>query len=54
MAVTESSSPIVQPKILARSPTKAVRNPITVKATINESQPFQILVGGIIARMTFQ
>ena len=51
MAVTGSLRPIRQPKMLAKSPIVAVRRPINTRATMNVSQPPQILGGGTNANI---
>lgn len=53
-AVTESFSPIVQPKCDAKSPVTAVSTPISEMETMKQAQPFQYSVGGTKANRTFQ
>jgi hypothetical protein len=52
--VIVSSSPTKHPKILARSPIKAVRRPIIAREDPKQSQPPKRLAGGIMEKMTFQ
>lgn len=52
MAVTVSERPTKQPKMAAKSPIIAVRNPIIDSAQRNDSQPPQIEVGGTNANNT--
>lgn len=46
MAVTSALSPAEHPKELARSPIRAVRNPMNAIATTKHNQPPHIMVGG--------
>ena len=51
MAVTASLRPMRQPKMLAKSPMRAVRRPMNTRPTMNVNQPPQILGGGTKANI---
>merc|ERR1719409_194631 len=54
MAVMASGRVSRQPKMLAMSATKAVSTPMYARATKKVTQPPCQLVGGTVAKMTFQ
>lgn len=49
-----SSSPIKQPKIVAKSPIIVAMMPMSVNDVINLNQPKHMAAGGIKAKKTFQ
>lgn len=54
MAVIESGSPRVHPKMDAISPTTIVRRPMNINATTKASQPPAMEVGGTAANNTWR
>ena len=54
IAVTLSFKPTRHPKIVAKSPTMAVRHPIATRDTKKDNHPPQRLVGGMKAKIICQ